>query len=78
MTIANDTADLSFESALRELEAIVKRMETGDAELDKAIADYERGMTLKSFCEKKLQDARLKVEKIVQAGAATAPFHTEE
>lgn len=61
-----DIAALSFEEALRELESIVKRMETGEAELEHAISDYARGMALKSHCDKKLADARMKVEKIVQ------------
>lgn len=61
-----DVAALSFEDALRELEAIVKRMETGEAALENAITDYARGMALKSHCEKKLADARMKVEKVVQ------------
>ena len=61
-----DVAALSFEDALRELEGIVKRMETGEAELEHAITDYARGMALKGHCEKKLADARMKVEKVVQ------------
>jgi exodeoxyribonuclease VII small subunit len=61
-----DVTALSFEAALRELEGIVKRMETGEAELEQAITDYARGMALKGHCEKKLADARMKVEKIVE------------
>lgn len=61
-----DVTSLSFEDALRELEGIVKRMETGEAELEHAITDYARGMELKAHCEKKLADARMKVEKVVE------------
>lgn len=86
MTIHNsqehaDVTGLSFEVALRELEGIVKRMETGEAELESAINDYARGMALKSHCEKKLADARMKVEKIVQGEGAvksTTAFNPEE
>lgn len=76
-----DVATLSFESALRELEGIVKRMETGEAELEQAIGDYARGMELKNHCEAKLKDARMKVEKIVEGegGAkATEAFNPDE
>jgi exodeoxyribonuclease VII small subunit len=75
-----DVKALSFEAALRELEGIVKRMETGEAELESAIGDYARGMALKTHCEQKLADARMKVEKIVQGegGATTAAFNPEE
>lgn len=76
-----DVKALSFEAALRELEGIVKRMETGEAELEQAIGDYARGMALKTHCEAKLKDARMQVEKIVQGegGAkATEPFNADE
>ncbi len=61
-----DIASLSFEAAVGELEAIVKRLETEEGELDHAIGDYERGMALKAHCEKKLAEAKMKVEKVVQ------------
>lgn len=57
----------SFEEALKELEQIVRRMESGGQNLELAIADYERGMALKNLCEKRLTEAKLKVEKIVKA-----------
>ena len=57
--------DLSFEGALRELEAIVSRLEQGDVDLEDSIALYERGQALKSHCEKKLKSAEGRLEKIV-------------
>ena len=39
--------DLSFEAALRELETIVARLESGDEPLDGAIGLYERGDKLR-------------------------------
>lgn len=58
---------LSFEQALAELEAIVKRIDTGQESLETAIASFERGIYLKSYCEAKLKDARLKIEKITKS-----------
>lgn len=55
---------MSFEDALRELEAIVETLEQGRGSLDDAIAAYERGAALKKHCQKKLEEARLKVERI--------------
>lgn len=55
----------SFEEALRELETIVRRLEEGKTSLDEAIKAYERGAALRAHCEKKLKDARLRVEQIV-------------
>lgn len=60
-----DIAKLSFEQALEELEAIVRQLESGEVELERSIAIYERGAALKAHCEAKLKDAELKVEKIV-------------
>ena len=56
--------ELSFEDALRELEAIVDQLESGSVSLDKAIDAYSRGMTLKQHCQARLEEARLKVEQI--------------
>ena len=55
---------LSFEEALRQLEEIVAVLERGDISLDEAIAAYEKGTSLKMHCQKRLEEARLKVEKI--------------
>lgn len=64
--------DMSFEDALKELEAIVQRLERGDAPLEESIAIYQRGAKLKAHCEGKLKDAQLKVEKIVLAPDGSA------
>ncbi len=60
-----DITKLSFEEALCELEAIVRRLETGSGRLDEAIAAYERGTALEQHCEHKLQEAQSRVEKII-------------
>ena len=57
---------MSFEDALAELEAIVRRLESGEAKLDDAIAAYERGALLRAHCETKLREAQAKVEKITR------------
>lgn len=65
MTDGPDIAALSFEDALAELEKIVAELESGQAPLERSIDIYQRGAALKAHCEKKLEAARLKVEKIV-------------
>ena len=55
---------VSFEESLAELEAIVDRLESGKGSLDEAIKAYERGSELKRYCQTKLDEARMKVEKI--------------
>jgi exodeoxyribonuclease VII small subunit len=69
---------LSFEDALRELEAIVARLETGDAALDESITLYTRGEALRAQCETRLKDAQARIEKITLgpdgAPNGSAPF----
>lgn len=60
----NSIGSMSFEAALTELEGIVKKIDSGQESLESAINSFERGVLLKEHCEKKLQDARLKIEKI--------------
>ena len=74
-----DTAlkDMSFEDALSELEGIVARLERGDAPLEESIEIYQRGAKLKQYCERKLKDAQLKVDKIVlgpEGSVSTEPL----
>jgi exodeoxyribonuclease VII small subunit len=57
---------MSFEAALRELEAIVGKLEQGEVDLEDSIALYERGQALRSHCEQKLRSAETRLEKIVQ------------
>jgi exodeoxyribonuclease VII small subunit len=61
---SNTVEALSFEEALAELEQIVGRLESGQGSLDDAIKAYERGSDLKKHCQRKLDEARMKVEKI--------------
>ena len=51
-----------FESAIAELEAIVKTLEEGDLALEKSLALFERGVTLSRFCHTKLEEAERRVD----------------
>lgn len=70
--------DLSFEAALRELEQIVSRLESGDEPLEGAIALYERGDKLRLRCKERLDTAQARIEAIRVDGegraAGTQPF----
>lgn len=71
-------ADLSFEDALKELEVIVRQLESGDVPLDASISLYERGDRLRSHCQQRLDAAQARIEKI-RVGAdgqavGTTPF----
>ena len=60
-----DIMAMSFEDALAELEQIVRRLEAGQVRLDEAIQCYERGAQLKRHCERKLNEAQQRVDRIV-------------
>ena len=64
MNIDNVLEKMTFEDAMNELESIVNALDKGDISLDKAIAAYDRGSKLKDHCEKKLNEAKMKVETI--------------
>ncbi|MDX2112146.1 MAG: exodeoxyribonuclease VII small subunit [Alphaproteobacteria bacterium] len=69
--------NVSFEEALKELEAIVRKLEGGNADLESSIQDYLRGTELKNYCDQKLKEARMKVEAIMKTqdgGLATKPL----
>ena len=55
----------SFEEALNELETIVKELESGSIDLDKAIEKYGNAMNLAKLCSDKLNNATEKVNKIL-------------
>jgi exodeoxyribonuclease VII small subunit len=75
---ATAISELTFEAALKRLEEIVRRLESGEASLDESIDLYGEGDALKRQCETRLHAAQAKIEKI-QFGrdgqpAGTAPF----
>lgn len=57
-------AEMSFEEAMRALEAVVDQLERGDVELEQSITLYERGAALKAHCDAKLKAAEEKVDAI--------------
>lgn len=62
----------TFETAQRELEAIVERLERGGASLDEAIALWERGEELLRFCLARLDGAQGKIEELSQRAGESA------
>lgn len=60
----NSIDELSFEEALKRLEEIVQRLESGNEALDVAIKLYADGDALRAQCERRLSDAQSRIEKI--------------
>lgn len=78
MTDATPLEALSFEDALKRLETIVHRLESGEASLEESITLYTEGATLRATCEARLQSAQARIEKITLgpdgAPRGTVPF----
>jgi exodeoxyribonuclease VII small subunit len=70
-----DIDQMSFEEALGALETIVQQLERGDVPLDQSITLYERGERLRAACQKRLDAAQARIEKIV-TGADGVPTGT--
>lgn len=68
----------TFEESLVELEAIVKELEQGNVDLDKAIEKYSEAMKLAKLCGDKLNNATEKVNKILEENGELADFKIEE
>lgn len=61
----NEPDKMTFEEALRELEATIHRLEEGDLPLEEAISLYERGMRLAQRCNEVLNAAELQVQQLM-------------
>ncbi len=67
----------NFEEALKDLELIVRELESGNVDLDDAINKYTKAMKLAKFCGEKLNDATKKVNKILTENDELKDFNVE-
>ena len=68
-----------FENALKELESLVRKLETGDLPLDESLDEFKRGVELTRHCQDVLDKAQLSVEQLmnVDDDASGQPFEPE-
>jgi exodeoxyribonuclease VII small subunit len=67
-----EESKLDFETAMRELEDLVERLEQGDLPLEESLAAFERGVKLTRTCQTALKEAEQKVEILLKkAGEPT-------
>lgn len=71
-------AQISFESALEKLEAIVESMESGEVPLADLLAKFEEGNRLLKVCEARLKDAELKIEQLKKQKDGSVVFEKFE
>jgi exodeoxyribonuclease VII small subunit len=70
-----------FETSLKKLEEVVRRLEGGSLSLDDALKAFEEGVRHASFCSKKLDEAERKVEVLLKrkdGSFSREPFEPEE
>lgn len=68
----------SFEESLKELETIVKDLESGNTNLDDAINKFNDAMKLSKVCTDKLKNAEENVNKILKENGSLEDFKIEE
>jgi len=73
---------MNFEDALRALEDVVRKLESGEVPLDESITLYERGEDLRKLCQARLDAAQARIERIVAgpdgSAAGLQPFDDAE
>ncbi len=69
---------LNFEEALAKLEQIIKELESGNIELNKAIDKYTEAMKLVKSCSDTLNDATEQVNKILKENGELVDFSIEQ
>lgn len=58
--------EMKFEEALKTLEAIVEKLESGNLELEESIRLFEQGVELSLYCQQQLQQAEGKIQRLVK------------
>ncbi len=76
-----DISGFNFEQALRALEEVVRKLESGDVPLDDSITLYEQGEKLRAHCQARLDAAQARIDQIVSGpdgkAIGTQPFDGE-
>ncbi|MFV0436140.1 MAG: exodeoxyribonuclease VII small subunit [Desulfopila sp.] len=73
-------AKKTFEAALARLEEITRELEEGELSLDKSMKKFDEGVQLARFCNEQLEEARAKVELLLEKNGeiTTVPFSENE
>jgi exodeoxyribonuclease VII small subunit len=70
-----------FETALKKLEDVVKKLEGGELSLDDSLKAFEEGVKQAAFCSNKLNEAEKRVELLLKqkdGGFTREEFRPEE
>ncbi|GGF08343.1 exodeoxyribonuclease 7 small subunit [Halobacillus andaensis] len=69
---------ISFEEAMRQLEQLVEKLETGEVPLEKAIQYYQEGMKLSKVCNEKLSTVEKQMHQILNEHGEFESFDVQE
>ena len=78
--MARKRKPVDFERSLRELEALVERMEEGELSLEDSLQTYERGIRLSRLCQQALDEAEKRIEILTSRDGRVdlEPFEPDE
>ena len=68
--MSNSNKKIDFESSLKELESIVKKLEDENINLEDSVKSFEAGINLVKECQKQLEKAELKVKELLDDGSS--------
>ena len=68
--MSSSNKKIDFESSLKELESIVKKLEDENINLEDSVKSFEAGINLVKECQKQLEDAELKVKELLDDGTS--------
>ena len=68
--MSNSNKKIDFESSLKELESIVKKLEDENINLEDSVKSFEAGINLVKECQKQLEKAELKVKELLYDGSS--------
>jgi exodeoxyribonuclease VII small subunit len=68
--MSSSNKKIDFESSLKELESIVKKLEDENINLEDSVKSFEAGVNLVKECQKQLENAELKVKELLDDGTS--------
>ena len=76
--MTKEKEEITFEENLNKLEAIVKKLESGETPLDEAINEYTEAIKIAKICDEKLKNAEEQVNKVLSANGKLEEFKNLE
>lgn len=68
---------IKFEAALKKLEEIVEKLESGETELEESLKLFEEGIELINYCNQKLNETKKKIEMLIEKSGKYSPVEIE-